>query len=223
MTMSDYAGVAPPFTLPATMTGGRDASGDAAGSPETAVRAFMRAMGLPEDSHTVRTPERVVKAWRHRLSGYGENPADHLDTTFPVDGDPGLVSVTGIRFASTCAHHLLPITGTATIAYRPDAERGRVVGLSKLSRVFEGYARRLQVQEQLGAQTIAALVDRLRPVGAVAVITAEHGCMTLRGVQQPGSATTTVSTSGTPPAGGVPWTTGHPDVQAVLAEHRANL
>lgn len=215
MTMSDYAGASPAFMMPESMT--RSPEVVSAGDPaEAAVRAFMRALGMPEDEHTARTPERVVKAWWHRVSGYDTDPADHLDTTFPVSGDPGLVSVTGMRFASTCAHHLLPITGTATVAYRPDPAEGRVVGLSKLSRVFDGYARRLQVQEQLGSQAVDAITDRLRPAGAVVVITAEHGCMTLRGVQQPGTVTTTVSTSGG-------WTTGHADVQAVLAEHRAML
>lgn len=215
MTMSDYASATPAFRLPESMT--RSPEVVSAGDPaEAAVRAFMRALGMPEDEHTARTPERVVKAWRHRVSGYDDDPAAHLDTTFPVDGDPGLVSVTGIRFASTCAHHLLPITGTATVAYRPEAARGRVVGLSKLSRVFDGYARRLQVQEQLGAQTVDAIVQRLAPEGAVVAITAEHGCMTIRGVQQPGTVTTTVSTGGG-------WDAASPDVAAVLAEHRLSV
>lgn len=212
MTITDHAGAHSPL-----------AAADGAQRPENRLRdpaaivaEFMRAMGMPEDAHTARTPERVTKAWRARLAGYDEDPADHLQVTFPVDGEPGLVSVTGIQFASTCAHHLLPITGTATVAYRPRAGRGRVVGLSKLSRVFDGYARRLQVQEQLGAQTADALRDRLRPEGAVVVITAEHGCMTIRGVQQPGTVTTTVSTSGG-------WTTSSADVREVLAEHRASL
>lgn len=178
-----------------------------------AVRAFMDALNLDEGAHTQETPERVVKAWRHRLAGYDEDPARHLDKTFPVEGDPGIVLVSGIRFASTCAHHLLPITGVATVAYRPHPASGTVVGLSKLSRVFEGYARRLQVQEQLGEQTVNALASRLRPVGAAVVISAEHGCMTIRGVQQPGTLTTTVSTGGD-------WTAGHPDMNWVVDEHR---
>lgn len=215
MTLNEYAGVRPAFTMPESMTRSPDVV--SAGDPaEAAVRAFMRALGMPEDAHTARTPERVTKAWRARLSGYEEDPSEHLRVTFPVEGAPGLVSVTGIQFASTCAHHLLPITGTATVAYRPRAGLGRVVGLSKLSRVFDGYARRLQVQEQLGAQTVDALNDRLSPDGAACVITAEHGCMTIRGVQQPGTVTTTVATAGA-------WTTGHEDVVAVLADHRAAL
>lgn len=212
MKIADYAEARPPFAVP---HGGRQPE-EQQRDPAVILTEFMRAMGMPEDAHTARTPERVVKAWEHRLSGYAFDPASHLDVRFPVEGDPGLVSVTGIRFASTCAHHLLPITGTATVAYRPDADMGQVVGLSKLSRVFEGYARRLQVQEQLGAQTADALNDRLRPEGAVVVITAEHGCMTIRGVQQPGTVTTTVSTSGG-------WTTSSADVREVLAEHRASL
>lgn len=136
--------------------------------------------------------------------------------TYAVDvvhsGSPGIVIVSGIQFASTCAHHLLPITGVATVAYRPDEQDGLVVGLSKLSRLFDGYARRLQVQEQLGSQTVDSLVEMLRPVGAAAVISAEHGCMTMRGVQQPGTLTTTVATGGQ-------WCAGHPDMEWVLGEH----
>lgn len=179
---------------------------------EGAVEAFMRAAGMPEDEHTADTPRRVAKAWRHRLAGYEADPRAHLERVFPVSGSPGIVIVSGIQFASTCAHHLLPITGVATVAYRPDEQDGLVVGLSKLSRLFDGYARRLQVQEQLGSQTVDSLVEVLRPVGAAAVISAEHGCMTMRGVQQPGALTTTVATGGQ-------WCAGHPDMEWVLGEH----
>lgn len=179
----------------------------------TAVRAFMDALNMDEGMHTAETPERVVKAWKHRLAGYDEDPERHLDKRFPVEGDPGIVIVTGIEFASTCAHHLLPITGKATVAYRPDPLQGDVVGLSKLSRVFEGYAHRLQVQEKLGQQTADALVHALAPLGAAVIITAEHGCMTIRGVQQRGTVTTTISTGGD-------WSPGHADLEWVLAEHR---
>lgn len=182
---------------------------------EKAIIDFMDALNLDEGQHTAETPARVVKAWAHRLHGYKENPAHHLRKKFPVHGDPGMVIVSGIEFTSTCAHHLLPITGKATVAYRPDPAEGAVVGLSKLSRVFEGYAHRLQVQEKLGQQTVDALEAVLAPIGAAVIISAEHGCMTMRGVQQRGTLTTTVSTSGA-------WSEGHSDLRVVLDEHRAN-
>src|SRR5690606_15215668 len=127
------------------------------------------------------TPRRVAAMWAEVLAGYSQDPAEHLTVTFPAPPDPGLVVVAGIRVQSTCAHHLLPISGTATVAYRPGLGR-RVVGLSKLARLVEGYSRRLQVQERLGHQVVDAIDRRLAPDGAACVITAEHGCMTLRGV-----------------------------------------
>jgi len=180
---------------------------------QSAIRQLLAAVGAPSDDHTRGTPQRSAKAWAHRLAGYDVNPASFLDTTFPVDGDAGLVIVSGIEVHSTCAHHLLPITGSATVAYRPRAG-GRVVGLSKLSRLVNGYARRLQVQEQLGAQVVTALNDVLGPIGAACIISAEHGCMTIRGVQQRGTLTTTHSFSGE-------WREGCADRAAVLAEHLA--
>lgn len=177
-----------------------------------AVRAFLAALGADEGDHTADTPNRVAKAWRHMLSGYDEDPAVHLLKQFSAPDQPGLVVVSGIRLTSTCAHHLLPITGTATVAYRPRPGQN-VVGLSKLARVLEGYARRLQVQERIGSQVVDALMGMLNPEGAACIITAEHGCMTLRGVQQQGTETLTVAT------GGHWMDRGHPDVQAALAEH----
>lgn len=160
-----------------------------------AVRALLDALDVDEGDHTADTPARVAKAWRHMLAGYAEDPRQHLLKQFSAPEVPGLVCVTGIPVATTCAHHMLPITGTATVAYLP-ANGQNVVGLSKLSRVLEGYARRLQVQEQLGYQVVTALQEVLNPVGAAVVITAAHGCMSLRGVQQPGTVTTTLATSG---------------------------
>jgi GTP cyclohydrolase I len=177
----------------------------------SAVAALLYALGVDEGDHTADTPARVAKSWRAQLSGYGEDPSVHLEKQFSAPERPGLVAVHGIRFASTCAHHLLPITGVATIAYRAK-DGGDVVGLSKLARVLEGYAKRLQVQERIGSEVVEALMAKLSPVGAVCVITAEHGCMTVRGVSQPGAATTTVATGGS-------WDDWHPDVQNVLAVH----
>lgn len=177
-----------------------------------AVAALLAALGADEQDHTEDTPARVAKAWRHMLAGYAEDPAVHLRKTFSAPGNPGLVVVAGIRLTSTCAHHLLPITGTATVAYRPRPGQ-RVVGLSKLARVLEGYARRLQVQERIGNQVVSAIQDALNPMGAACYITAEHGCMTLRGVQQNGARTLTVAVSGE-------WlVTGHPDLTEVAGAH----
>lgn len=179
---------------------------------ELALGMLLIAFGHPMDEHTERTAARAAKAWQHSLSGYTTDPAEHLATTFPVEGQPGIIVVTGIHVQSTCAHHLLPITGTATVAYRPNPRVGRVVGLSKLSRLVEGYGRRLQVQEQLGDQVARTLQKQLQPDGAACIITAEHGCMTIRGIQQRGTVTTTVATAGD-------WHTGHPDVALALQEH----
>jgi len=160
-----------------------------------AVKDLLQAFGVPLDAHTADTHTRSAKAWLEVLSGYRENPADHLDTTFPVGRDPGLVIVSGIKLQSMCAHHLLPFSGVATVAYRPSPGQ-RVVGLSKLARVITGYARRLQVQENIGYDTVAAIMERLAPSGAAVIITAFHDCMRLRGVRENGSTTTTLAQGG---------------------------
>lgn len=180
-----------------------------------AVTDLLTALDVDQDEHTRDTPRRVAAAWAEALAGYIDDPARHLAVRFTAPSDPGLVVVAGIRIISTCAHHLLPITGHATVAYRPQVG-DPIVGLSKLARVVEGYARRLQVQERLTAQVAATVADHLAPVGAGCVITAYHGCMTLRGVGQPESVTTTHSWAGA-------WTSRHPDVGVVLDEHRRAL
>src|SRR3954452_1768813 len=116
-----------------------------------AVVALLDSFGVPDSEHTFDTPRRVAAAFAELLAGYDEDPADHLDRQFPGPADAGLVSVQGVRFTSLCAHHLLPFTGAATVAYLPRPGRP-IVGLSKLARVVEGYARRLQSQEVLGSQ-----------------------------------------------------------------------
>jgi GTP cyclohydrolase I len=178
----------------------------------SAVQDLLLALGVDEGEHTANTPTRVAKAWQTALAGYDTVPARHLAATFPAPPDPGLVVMAGIRVRSTCAHHLLPITGTATVAYRP-APGSPVVGLSKLARVLGNFAARLQVQERLGWQVATTIQTALDPVGAACVISAAHGCISLRGVEQPGTVTTTTALAGA-------WTPGHPDVETVLAEHR---
>lgn len=160
-----------------------------------AVASLLDALGIDEGDHTAGTPMRVAKAWDAMTAGYREDPSEHLSTTFSAPDNPGLVIVRGVRVQSTCAHHMLPITGVATVAYRP-RPGSRVVGLSKISRMVEGYARRLQVQERITAQVVEALTVRLDPLWAACAITADHGCMTLRGVRDEHSDTLTYLDSG---------------------------
>ncbi|QBP29664.1 GTP cyclohydrolase I [Mycobacterium phage Typha] len=160
-----------------------------------AVQQLLDALGVDEGDHTARTPQRVAKAWREMLAGYREDPADHLETTFSAPGNPGLVIVDRIELQSTCAHHMLPFTGRATVAYRP-ANGQSIVGLSKMARLVNGFSRRLQVQERIGAQVVDAIMERLKPEGAMCLITASHDCMRLRGVREPEAETTTEARRG---------------------------
>ncbi|WP_230594770.1 GTP cyclohydrolase I [Rhodococcoides fascians] len=160
-----------------------------------AVGDLLAAFNIDEGDHTADTPNRVAKAWTTMLKGYGEDPSIHLEKTFSAPNEPGPVIVSGIRLISTCAHHLLPFTGYATVAYRA-APGQNVVGLSKLARLVDGYARRLQVQERIGDQIVSALVDKLNPMWACVIITASHQCMTIRGVQEANAETTTRSVRG---------------------------
>lgn len=163
----------------------------------SAVQALLRAFGINTSDHTENTPERSAKAWADLLSGYRSDPREHLRTTFTAPPHAGLVVVRNVRIQSTCAHHLLPVTGTATIAYRP-RPGARVVGLSKLTRLADGYARRLQVQENVTWQIVQALAEELNPVWAACAITADHGCMSLRGVRDEHSDTLTYHDTGEP-------------------------
>jgi GTP cyclohydrolase I len=180
----------------------------------SSVADLLLAFGVELDSHTADTARRVAEAWAESLAGYDDDPSAHLEATFDAPSDPGLVVVSGIRLISTCAHHLLPITGYGTVAYRP-SPGAPIVGLSKLARVMHGYARRLQVQEHIGYQVVDAIQRKLSPIGAACVLTAEHGCMSTRGVLEHGALTTTQSVVGE-------WESGHPDLQAILMEHAAN-
>jgi GTP cyclohydrolase I len=162
---------------------------------ELSVKHLLAALGVDEGDHTANTPARVAKAWHEMLWGYREDPAEHLQTTFSAPTNPGLVIVEGISMTSVCAHHMLPFSGWATVAYRPSPGQ-RIVGLSKLARVLHGYSARMQVQERIGAQTVDAIVAQLRPSGAICLITATHDCMRLRGVREPSAATTTEAKEG---------------------------
>ena len=150
-----------------------------------AIRTLIRWSGdAPEREGLVETPERVARAWREYCRGYNDDPAYHLSRIFhEVGGYDDVVLLKDIPFQSHCEHHMAPITGKASIAYLP---RDRVVGISKLARVLNGFSRRLQVQERLTAEVAKCIWDNLQPHGVAVVIDAQHGCMTGRGVRTPG-------------------------------------
>ena len=149
-----------------------------------AVRTLIEWTGDdPSREGLIDTPKRVARAWREYCQGYDEDPALHLSRTFEeVGGYDEIVLLRDIPFQSHCEHHMAPITGKAAIAYLP---RNRVVGISKLARVLNGFARRLQVQERLTAEVAQCIWDNLHPHGVAVVIEAQHGCMTGRGVRTP--------------------------------------
>jgi len=151
---------------------------------EAAVETLLRWMGeSPAREGLVDTPARVVRAWEEFCSGYGEDPAALLSSTFEeVEGYDDMVMLRSIRMESHCEHHLVPILGTAHIAYLPDR---RVVGISKLARVLDSFARRLQTQETLTAQVADCIQTALQPRGVAVLIDAQHQCMTTRGVRKP--------------------------------------
>jgi GTP cyclohydrolase I len=137
----------------------------------------------------VETPARVVRAMAEHFSGYGQDAASYLGKTFQeVDGYDELVLVSDIELFSHCEHHMVPFVGKAHVAYIPD---GRVVGLSKLARVVDVYAKRLQVQEKLTKQIADAIQKHLKPQGVAVIVQCQHFCMCYRGVKKPGSWTTT--------------------------------
>lgn len=160
-----------------------------------AVRQLLEALGVDEGEHTADTPARVARAWEDQLWGYKEDPARHLDVTFPAPPDPGLIIQAGIDVQSICAHHLLPFGGHATVAYKPHQGQ-RVVGLSKLTRLVYGFSARAQIQEQIGQQVVTAIMQKLAPEGVMCVISASHDCIKLRGARSPSSMTTTVAQRG---------------------------
>ena len=152
---------------------------------EDAVRTLLRWAGEdPGREGLLDTPTRVAKAYRDWFSGYALDPAEYLRRTFEeVEGYDELIVLRAIEFESHCEHHMAPIIGKAHVGYLPD---GRVVGISKLARVVEAYARRLQVQEKLTAQIAHSIEDVLKPRGVAVVIEAAHECMTTRGIHKRG-------------------------------------
>ena len=162
---------------------------------EEAVRTPIRWAGDdPSREGLLDTPQRVAKAYREFYKGYGEDAQDALERVFEeVEGYKDMVLVRDIPFYSHCEHHMVPFVGKVHIGYYPN---GGVVGLSKLARVVEVYARRLQTQEMMTAQIAQAIEKALKPGGVAVLVEAEHMCMSMRGVQKQGSSTMTTQYTG---------------------------
>jgi GTP cyclohydrolase I len=159
---------------------------------EESFRDILRATGVPLNGELDETPGRAAKAWRELTSGYAVD-IPSLFKTFEAWGYDEMVVVRSIPFSSLCEHHLLPFYGRAAIAYIPNE---RIIGLSKLARLVDAYARRLQVQERLSNEIADALMEHLKPVGAAVIMEAEHLCMSLRGAKVPGAVTVTSALRG---------------------------
>jgi len=161
---------------------------------EAAVKTMMQSVGEdPEREGLLKTPERVYKAFKFMYSGYEEDPAAILNSALFTSTNDEMVLIKDIEFYSTCEHHLLPIIGRVHVAYIPD---GKVVGLSKIPRVVNVFARRMQIQEQLTEQICDAIMDALHPKGVAVVVQARHMCMEMRGVEKINSTTTSSALRG---------------------------
>ena len=153
---------------------------------EAAIRTLIEWTGDdPDRDGLAEIPSRVARAFEEFFAGYGQDPVEILQKTFEeIEGYDEMIALRGIRFESHCEHHMAPIIGQAWVAYVPN---GRVVGISKLARVVEVYARRLQIQEKMTAQIANTINDVLKPQGVGVIIKASHHCMTTRGVNKPES------------------------------------
>ncbi len=151
--------------------------------------------GIGEDINReglLETPERIARMYEELAAGYQDSAAQHLSKRFHVE-DTDMVLEKDIHFYSFCEHHMLPFYGNAAVAYIPD---GEVVGLSKIARTVEVFAKRFQLQERLAAQIADAFMEELHPKGVMVLIEAEHMCMTMRGIKKPGAKTVTVIARG---------------------------
>lgn len=158
-----------------------------------AVRLLLEGIGEDVTREGLReTPDRIARMYGEIFAGMDEDAGEHLTKTFTVASNE-IVLLKNITFYSTCEHHLMPFYGKAHIAYLPD---GKVVGLSKLARTVEAFARRPQIQEQMTIQIVEAVMEHLKPQGAIVMVEAEHLCMTMRGVEKPGSRTMTLASRG---------------------------
>lgn len=163
-----------------------------------AIRLLLEGIGEdPEREGLVETPDRVARMYEELFSGMDADVSEPLSRVFSMDNGTGegseMILEKDIVFHSMCEHHMLPFYGKAYIAYIPD---GKVLGLSKLARTVEVYARRLQIQEQMTRQIADAMMEHLAPKGVMVVLEAEHMCMTMRGVKKPGSRTVTIAARG---------------------------
>ena len=157
------------------------------------VKLILEGIGEdPTREGLLETPDRIARMYEELAGGYTDSAADHLRKRFHVDSSD-MVIEKDIHFYSFCEHHMLPFYGTAAIAYIPN---GEVVGLSKIARTVEVFAKRLQLQERLTAQIADAFMEELKPQGVMVLIEAEHMCMTMRGIKKPGTKTVTVVTRG---------------------------
>lgn len=172
------------------MTGPKRLDDEARREAEGHVRELLRIIGDDPDREGLKeTPARYVRALEEHFAGYGQDPAQYLERTFDeVQGYDELVLVSDIEVYSHCEHHMVPFVGKAHVGYIP---KGRVVGLSKLARVVDVFAKRLQVQEKLTVQIAHAIEETLQPHGVAVVLQCQHFCMCYRGVRKPGSWTTT--------------------------------
>jgi GTP cyclohydrolase IA len=162
---------------------------------ERAITELLVAVGEdPNRDGLVRTPGRVARMYEELFAGFGEDPGDHLEVTFAAEHDE-MVMVRDIPFASLCEHHLVPFIGRAHVAYIP-GDDGRITGLSKLARLVDVYARRLQVQERMTTEIADAIEKALGPKGVLVVVDAEHLCMSMRGVKKSGTSTVTSAVRG---------------------------
>ena len=148
----------------------------------------------PTREGLIDTPKRIVKSWKELYSGYNKKPADVI-TAFSADGYDQMILLKDIELYSMCEHHMLPFFGKAHVAYLPNPN-GKIVGISKLARLVDMFARRLQIQERLGDQVTQALMDELNPLGAACIIEATHMCMRMRGVAKQNSTMVTSSMKG---------------------------
>lgn len=157
------------------------------------VRLILEGIGEDADREgLVETPDRIARMYMELMGGMYEDAGEHLSKRFHVDKSD-IVLEKDITFYSMCEHHMLPFYGKAHVAYIPN---GTVVGLSKIARTVEVYAKRLQLQEQLTAQVADAFMEHLNPKGVMVMVEAEHMCMTMRGIKKPGSKTVTSATRG---------------------------
>jgi len=162
---------------------------------EGLIRELLEAIGEdPQRPGLLETPRRVAEMYVELFEGLERDPGEHLRVTFE-EGHDEMVMVRDIPFTTLCEHHMVPFVGFAHVAYLPGPE-GRITGLSKMARLVEGFARRLQVQERLTTDIIEAMEREMRPRGSIVVIEAEHFCMSMRGVKKAGATTVTSAVRG---------------------------